>query len=1032
MTIKCPKCQTENPDNSRFCADCGTQLLPAEEVSISHTKTLQTPVKELTQGTTFAGRYEIIEELGTGGMGRVYKAIDQDINEEIALKLLKPEIAGTESILERFRNELKLARKISHKNVCRMYHISKEEGMPYITMEYVEGEDLKNLIVKKGKIPEGEAIRIATQVVEGLFEAHRLGVTHRDLKPQNIMIDKAGDAKIMDFGIARSVAAPGVTATGMIIGTPDYISPEQAEGEEADQRSDIYSLGVVLYEMVTGTVPFRGDTALSVALKHKAQLPQNPKKLNPELSEDLTRLILICMEKARERRYQTAEDLLADLRNVEEGLPLGTKIRPRRKTFVSVLIRKKLFIPALIVAIAIIGIALWQVLRLMEAVPVTSARPSVAIMYFKNNTGDQSLDYWRTALSDLMITDLSQSKFMYILPGDRLFKILSQLNQLEARSFSSDILKQVAAQGKVNHIITGDYVKAGDIFRISVMLQEAETGKLIGSERVEGTGEGSFFSMVDDLTRRIKANFNFSSEQIANDLDKEVGNITTNSPDAYYYLSEGIRYRNRGDWPQSTRFLERAIAIDPECAMAYIYIAKNYGNMGYVSEGNKYIQKALELTDRVSDRDLYEIQGFFFKQSDKTYDKAIEAYKKLLQLYPEDWMGNNVLGMLYEELEKWDKAIERYEVNIQNKVEQFQSYGNTARSYMTMGMYDKATEILEYYLNNVIDSAPSHYHLAFCYLCQGRYDLALIEVDKSYSLNPALFVNFWIKGDIYHCQNNLIAAEKEYRKLLDPKEQGAHLFLGRRKLASLYLLEGRFEQSIDELKQGIELAELQGESWWKGILHLQLAYRYLKLGNLEEVLTEYQEAWNSEHEYCQRWALFSRGLVYLEMESIEDAQKKATELKELIDKGLNKKAIRYYHHLMGMIELKKNNFTEAITCFVRALSYLPAQFGPWWPHNENALFMESLALAYYKKGDLEKARQEYQKILSLTVGRIFYGDIYAKSFYMLGKIYEEQGNTAEAIEHYQKFLNLWKDADPGLAEVENARERLARLKGESP
>ena len=334
--MKCSKCLFENPSESRFCGNCGFDLSSSEKTPFSATKTFQLSLRELAQGTLYAGRYEVIEELGHGGMGKVYRVLDKEIQEEVALKLLNPEIASDEKTIERFRNELKYARRITHRNVCRMHDINREKDTYFITMEYVPGEDLKTVIKRTGRLPEGEAVPIAAQVCEGLMEAHRLGVVHRDLKPQNIMIDGDGKIRIMDFGIARSLAAKGVTEAGMIIGTPDYMSPEQVEGMEADARSDIYALGATLYKMVTGRVPFEGETALIMALKHKAEIPLSPKEINPQLSEELTTVILKCLEKDREKRYQTAEELLAELRCLEEGLPTAAgALKPKIPAFLS-------------------------------------------------------------------------------------------------------------------------------------------------------------------------------------------------------------------------------------------------------------------------------------------------------------------------------------------------------------------------------------------------------------------------------------------------------------------------------------------------------------------------------------------------------------------------------------------------------------------------------------------------------------------------------------------------------------------------
>lgn len=366
--MKCPVCLADNPPDSRFCRKCATPLPAQEDNSISVTKTLQLPASELERGTTFAGRYEVIEELGKGGMGRVYKVYDKKIKEVVALKLIRPEISTDEKAIERFNTELRLARKISHRHVCRMYDLGEEGISHFITMEYVPGEDLKRFIKRSGQLTVGKAVSIARQICEGLAEAHHIGVIHRDLKPQNIMIDSEGNTRIMDFGIARFLEGDGMTTQGVLIGTPDYMSPEQAELEDVDQRSDIYALGVILFEMVTGRVPFEGKTPLSIAMKHKSQPPPDPRELNIQVTEDLSRVILRCLEKEKEKRCQSAEDLLADLKNIAEGLPTTERIvppvKPQTSKEITVTFKmKKFLIPAVTLLVLVIAaVLIWQVL----------------------------------------------------------------------------------------------------------------------------------------------------------------------------------------------------------------------------------------------------------------------------------------------------------------------------------------------------------------------------------------------------------------------------------------------------------------------------------------------------------------------------------------------------------------------------------------------------------------------------------------------------------------------------------------------
>jgi serine/threonine protein kinase/Tfp pilus assembly protein PilF len=1044
--MKCPKCQHENPDDSRFCSKCGTQIRKEEGISLSKTEEFHPPLRELTRGSLFAKRYEVIEELGRGGMAKVYRVLDKNVQEDVSLKLLNPEIASDKEAIERFRNELKMARNIAHRNICRMYDLNEENGNFFITMEYISGEDLKSLIRRIGQLSVGKAVSVAKQVCEGLVEAHKTGVVHRDLKPQNVMIDKEGNARIMDFGIARFLRAKGITDAGVMIGTPEYMSPEQVDGKEADQRSDIYSLGVIIYEMLTGKVPFEGDTPLSIALKHKTEIPSDPKDMNAQIPEDLSRVILRCMEKDKQNRYQKIEEILKDLKDIEKGIPTTDRVVPKVRTKTWIRRRRRIAIAAtgIIAAAILIAAGYFLATRILPGGAwgewFAEGRPetSIAVITFENQTGDNTLDYLQRAIPNLLITSLERSKYLRVTTWERMHDLLEQLGKGDAEIIDRDLGFKLCQRDGIDAIVLGSFIKAGEMFATDVKVLDVKTKKLLTSTSSRGEGVASILkNQIDELSQGISQGIGISGRRMQGIQQKTV-EVTTNSLEAYNHYLEGQEAIEKFYWDDARRALEQAVQIDPTFAVAYLRLGFAYAKLGDSKAMKSAFEKAKTFSERATDKEKLYIEAAYADIIETDREKSLEIYKKMVGRYPKEKQALSFLGdRLYGE-RLYEQSIEQYNKVLELDPNFGPALNMIAYNYAELGDFEKAIEYFKKYAVVSPGDANPHDSIAEIYFRMGRLDEAIAKFKEALELKPDFGAD-WRIAYIYALKENYPEAMKWIDQYISAAPSVGIQIDGHSWKGFYYAWLGQFNESLNCFRKGEELAEeIENEpfkAWmsnaqgWiyyekgQGDLSRSHFERYFDFGEKER--PDYLNSYKASRNYIS-------GLIDLKEGKINSARDRLNEMKRLLPEvtaSLRERYDQAYNFLHAEVSLAEGHLDEAISAYEKSLNWkaIPVlHTGEIHGYNLPTL-KDARARAYRKKGELDKAITEYERLITFDPNSNDRRLIQPLYHYRLAQIYEQKGWRGKAIEQYQIFVGILKDADKDLPEIKDAKSRLSRL-----
>ncbi len=1005
------------------------------------------------------GRYQVVEELGRGGMGVVYRAVDTTLGRDVALKVLPPEIVGDADEKRRFLREAQTASRLEHAHIGVIHEVGESDGVSFIAMELIRGEPLAGLLARGG-LPPARALEIATEVAEGLARAHDQGIIHRDLKPANVMLTEDGHAKIIDFGLAKDLHGPsasGEAATvpastdiGVIKGTAAYMSPEQTRGQRLDARSDLFSFGVMLYQMLSGRLPFEAagyvDTLHAISHNPFPPLTLAGSAAPVHERDDLQRIVDKCLAKDPAARYQTARDLVVDLRDARRRLDSGaTASRPAAAPALPLAARPGTGRPFLALAgVAVVAVAVgayWWSHRAPAAPPpmAASGRPSIAVLYFQNNTGSPQLDWLRTGLTDMVVTDLSQSPDMEVLSTDRLFQIMSSLKRQNDAVISFDTVREVARLAGVRHVLVGNYVKSGETIRINITLQEAETGRIVTADHLEAAGEANLFPTVDDLTRRLQTHLAgtvakptalVAAPGAASDpssstsgLYRDLSEVTTSSIDAYRAYAQGVALLESGRPRDAEPLLLQAIAVDPNFALAMARLAAAESNLRRLDKRAEYAKRALDHADRLAARDRYYLEGFYYTADEDTVERGIAAFQKLLALYPEHYAGKHNLATAEAQIWAFDDAIRLGEELRLNAFVLPITLSNLVDHYTSLGRTDRAQEV-QAELERRFPKTAYGYESAAEFLGRiGRIDEARAAFDKAEAIAPGDPTMIHDRWGLAVLQDRWAEANALTTRLANTDDPFTkYAAVSDRATEELY--RGRSASALRILDDATQKPGPWGVTF-DAMLQLLSARTRLALGQPARALPAAEAARKTVGQNFLMPVALGRAytaIAFARVGRAADAQAPLGELAARATAAPGPRMKFLVHETAGILALDRHDTATAIAELTQAEALLPANSN-WQPPPPQPEPWFALGMAYLVAGNDTEAEKRFVT-LTTSVERAIYPIEYVRGLYFLGQIAERRGDRTKGREYYQRFLTYWGDGDIDRDRVADARKKI--------